>query len=78
MKKLKEDKIQGTLIAIQFKLFLPCLLPKNLKIKIYKTLTLSVLLYGCTTLRGEHRLRVFENRELRTIYGPKKEEVTFG
>jgi hypothetical protein len=48
---------------------------KNLKIKIYKTLILSVMLYGCETwsltLGDEQRLRVFENRELRRIFGPK-------
>jgi hypothetical protein len=51
---------------------------KNLKIKIYKTVILPVVLYGCETwsltLREEHRLRVFENRVLRKIYGPKREE----
>jgi hypothetical protein len=51
---------------------------KNLKIKIYKTVILPVMLYGCETwsltLREEHRLRVFENRVLRRIFGPKREE----
>jgi hypothetical protein len=54
--------------------------PKNIKIRIYKTIILPVVLYGCETssltLRGEHRLRVFENRVLRTIFGPKRDEVT--
>jgi hypothetical protein len=54
------------------------LISKNLKIKIYKTLILPVVLYGCETwsltLREEHRLRVFENRLLRTIFGPKRGE----
>jgi hypothetical protein len=54
------------------------LISKNLKIKIYKTVILSVVLYGCETwsltLREEHRLRVFENRVLRRIFGPKREE----
>jgi hypothetical protein len=53
------------------------LISKNLKIKIYKTVILPVVLYGCETwsltLRKEHRLRVSENRELR-IFGPKREE----
>jgi hypothetical protein len=53
------------------------LISKNLKIKIYKTVILPVVLYGCETwsltLREEHRLRVFENRVLR-IFGPKREE----
>jgi hypothetical protein len=55
-------------------------LSKNLKIRIYKTIILSVILNGCEnfslTLREEHRLRVFENRLLRRIFGPKRDEVT--
>jgi hypothetical protein len=54
------------------------LISKNLKIKIYKTVILPFVLYGCETwsltLREEHRLRVFENRVLRRIFGPKREE----
>jgi hypothetical protein len=46
----------------------------------YKTIILLVSLYGCETwsltLREEHRLRVFENRVLRRIFGPKSDEVT--
>jgi len=53
---------------------------KNLKIKIYRYIILSVLLYGCETwsltLTEERRLRVFENRVLRRIFGPKRDEVT--
>ena len=53
-------------------------LPKNLKIKIYRTVILPVVLYGCETwsltLREEHRLRVSENRVLRRILGPKRDE----
>jgi len=56
------------------------LLSKNLKIKICSTIILPVVLYGCETwsltLREEQRLRVFENRVLRRIFGPKKYEVT--
>jgi hypothetical protein len=56
------------------------LLSKNTKIKIYRTVILPVVLYGCetwsVTLREEHRLRVFENRVLRRIFGPKRNEVT--
>jgi hypothetical protein len=52
------------------------------KIKIYKTIILPVVLYGCETLsltlREEHRLRVFENSVLRRIFGPKRDEVTGG
>jgi hypothetical protein len=46
----------------------------------YKTIILSVVLYGCETwsltLREEHRLKVFENSVLRRIFGPKRDEVT--
>jgi hypothetical protein len=51
----------------------------NVKVKIHKTIILPVILYGCETwsltLREEHRLRVFENRVLRRIFGPKRDEV---
>jgi hypothetical protein len=54
------------------------LISKNLKIKIYKTITSPVVLYGCETwsltFGEEHRLRVFENRVLRRIFGSKTEE----
>ena len=56
------------------------LLSKNLKIKIYRTVILPVVLYGCETLlltlREERKLRVFENRVLRRIFGPRRDEVT--
>jgi hypothetical protein len=46
----------------------------------YKTIILPVVLYGCETwsltLREENRLRVFENRFLRRVFGPKRDEVT--
>jgi len=49
------------------------LLSKKLKIKIYKTIILPVMLYGCgtwsLTLREERRLRLFENRVFRKIFG---------
>ena len=66
-------------VIIQYKRFcLSRLLTKNLKIKIYKTIILSVVLYGCEawslTLRKERRLRVFENRILRRILGPMRNE----
>jgi hypothetical protein len=51
---------------------------RKLKIKIHKTVILPVVLYGCETwslsLREEHRLRIFENRVLRRIFGPNREE----
>jgi hypothetical protein len=54
-------------------------LSKNVKIKIYKTIILPVVMYECETwsliLGEEHRLRVFENRVLRRIFGPKRNEM---
>jgi len=56
------------------------LLSCNLKIRIYKTIVLPVVLYGCETwslkIREERRLRVQENRVLRRIFRPKTDEVT--
>ena len=55
-------------------------LSKNVRIKIYRTIMLLVVLYGCETwsltLREERRLREFESRVLRRIFGPKRDEVT--
>jgi hypothetical protein len=56
------------------------LLSRNVNVKIYKTIILPVVLYVCETwsltLREQNRLRVFENRVLRRISGPKRDEVT--
>ena len=56
------------------------LLCKKLKVNTYKTIILPVVLYGCETwsltLREEHRLRVFEIKVLRKIFGAKKDEIT--
>ena len=53
---------------------------QNIRIEIYRTLILPVVLYGCETwsltLREERRLRVLENRVLRRIFGPKRDELT--
>ena len=53
------------------------LLSKNLKIKIYRIIILPMVLYGCKTwsltLREECRLRGFENRVLRKVFGPKRD-----
>ena len=58
----------------------PRLPSKNLKIKIYRTIILPMVLYGCETwlltFREEHRLRVFENRVLGKVFGPKRDQVT--
>ena len=56
------------------------LLSRELKIKIYRTIILPVVLYGCEawslTLREERKLRVCENMVLRRIFGPRRDEVT--
>jgi hypothetical protein len=58
------------------------LLLKNLKIRMYKTIMFTVVLQGCETwsltLREEHRLRVFQSRVLRRIFGPRRDEVRGG
>jgi hypothetical protein len=55
------------------------MLSRNLKVKIYETKILPVVLYECETwsltLREEHRLRVFENRVLRRIFGTERNEL---
>ena len=56
------------------------MLTKNIKLKIHRTIILPVVLYGYETwslpLREERRLRTFENRLLRRIFGPMRDEVT--
>jgi hypothetical protein len=56
------------------------LLSKNLKVKIYRIIILPVVFYGCEawslTLREERRWKVSENRVLRGVFGPKRDEVT--
>ena len=51
------------------------MLSKNIKIKMYRTITLPVVLYGCATwsftMREEHGLRVFENRMQGKLFGPR-------
>jgi hypothetical protein len=66
------------LAIIQSKIFCFPVSYKKIEIKIYKTVILTVVLYGCETLSltlwDKHRLRIFENRVLRKIFGPKREE----
>ena len=54
-------------------------MPTFWPVKIYRTIILPVVLYGCETssltLREEKKLRVFENRVLRRIFGPRRDEV---
>jgi len=56
------------------------LVSKHKNIKIYRTIILPVVLYGCETCslasREDRRLKVFENRVLRRIFGPKRDGVT--
>ena len=58
----------------------PSLLSKNIKVKIYRTIILPFVLYGCETwsptVSVEHRLRMLWNRVLRKIFGPTRDEVT--
>jgi hypothetical protein len=67
------------LATVQSTTFSSRLLSKNVKIKIYKTIILPVVLYRCETLSltlsGKHRLRVFEKMVLRRTFGPKRDEV---
>jgi hypothetical protein len=67
-----------TILSRTFCLLVCC--QKNLKIRICKTIILPVVVCGCETwsltLREEHRLRMFENRVLRRIFGMKRDEVT--
>jgi hypothetical protein len=74
--KSRLNSLNACFASVQNLLSSP-LTSKNLKIKIYKTLILLVVLYGCETwsltLREEQRLRFFENRVLRVIFGPKRE-----
>ena len=57
-----------------------CLLSKNIKIKIYRTVIFPVVVYGCKTwslkLREKRKVRVFENRALKRIFGSKRYELT--
>jgi hypothetical protein len=81
MKKLREDR--NHVIACYHyvhNLLSSSLLSKSVKIKIYRNIILPVVLYSCESwsliLREECRLRVFENRLLRRIFGPKRDELT--
>jgi hypothetical protein len=68
------------LAVIRAEYFIITLLSKNVKIKICRTVIFLVILYGHVswflTLGEERRLRVFENRVLKIIFGPKWDEVT--
>jgi hypothetical protein len=67
------------LLSFGIESFVFQLLSKNIKIKIYKTVILPAVLYGCEawplTLKEEHRPRGFKNRVLRKMSGPKRDKV---
>ena len=69
-----------TVLCLNKTAVISSLLSKKLNIRVHRTIILPVVLYGCETwsltLRKERRLRVFENRALRRIFGPKRDEVT--
>jgi hypothetical protein len=67
--------------TVQFRIFLSSRVPyQTLRIKIHTAIILRVVLYGCENwsriMKEDHRLRVFENRVLRRIFEPKRDEVT--
>jgi hypothetical protein len=76
-RKLGADRVRVMLATVQSRTFFSfCLLPKNIRLRIYKSIIFPVDLCGCDiwslTLREEHRLMLFENRVLRRIFGPKR------
>jgi hypothetical protein len=79
-KKLIADRNQGMLANFWSRMFFSSSLSKNLMIKVYGTIILPVVLYGCKTwsptLREEHKRSVFENRVLRGMFGANRNEVT--
>jgi hypothetical protein len=79
---IRQIEVMECLLSCGAESFVCNLLSKNIKSKIYRTIILPVVLYGyetwSLTLREELRLRVFERRMLRRIFGPKRDEVTGG
>jgi hypothetical protein len=77
---VSDDGVSGNACYIRSRVLSSRPLSRDVKVKIYKTVILPVVVYGCKTwsltLTEEHRLRVFENRVLRRIFGPKRDEVT--
>jgi hypothetical protein len=74
------EEIKSGLNTFRFSFLSSRLLFRNVKVKIYKSIIWPVVLFGCETwsltVREEHRLRVFENRVLRGIFGSERDEVT--
>jgi hypothetical protein len=77
-KKKKKSRLKSENAC--YRLLSSSLLSKEIKIKMYRTIIFPIVLYGCETLslvlREEHRLRVFENRVLRRMFGHKGDKVT--
>ena len=81
MEEIKSRLQSGNACCQSVQSVLCCgLVYKNINIKIYRIVIVRVVLCGCETwsltLRAERRLRVFENRVLRGIFGPKRDETT--
>ena len=80
-KKLRPFKSGNALYQLVQNHLSTSLLPKNLKMKVYRIIILPTVLYGCENwsliLKEEHRLRVFENGVVRTVFGPNRNEVTW-
>ena len=76
----EQIEVSECLLSSVHNLLSSSLLSKNVKVKIYRTIILSVVWYGCETLslsvREERSLRVSENMLLRRIFGSKRDEVT--
>ena len=72
--------VRECLLSLSTKFLSSSLLSKNVKIKTYRTKILLVVLYGCEswslTLREKCGLTVCENKVLRRIFAPKRDEVT--
>jgi len=79
VRNYEKTEVRECLLSFGAEFLSSSLLSKNVKIKIYRTIILPVVLYGSETwsliLRKECRLRGFENRVLR-IFGPRRDEVT--
>jgi hypothetical protein len=64
------------LVTVQFRVFVFVLAVLECKAYNIPSIILPMVLYGSVTLGEEHRLRVFENRELKRIFGPTRDEIT--
>ena len=79
-KRLNAEKTWEMHVIIHLrKFYRPVCFPRNWKLR-HKTIMLPVVLYGCgtwsLTLREQHRLRVFENKVFRKIFGAKRDQIT--